>query len=424
MTGLALPRDALTSVVRTLPDNGPALDRQAAAERFLQRGFPSTRIEDWKYTDLVPVADLSRRWLEAGALQPNTGQAASHIEAICASIDAHWVVILNGELQPCGSTPESVSLTSLKAVDTLPAHDDALADLNTALLGDGLHIHVAGTTLKRPLGVLCFDLGDDSPHVTQTRVNIEVDPGAAIELIEYHASIGETDHYANALLDISLGESASATHVRIQDRHRRHAQTHRSSARLAGRSRLRYSGFDLGGRLIRNDLHVHLTGQDAEADIGGLYVAGDDQHIDNHIRVDHIVGPARSAQEYRGILGANCRCVWNGKAIVRAGADGTDAEQGNHNLLLSDRAEIDAKPELEIYADEVKCSHGTTVGQLDENALFYMRTRGLDERQARNALTQAFGASIVSRIKCDALAELLSGKVDARLNDMVRGEVS
>jgi Fe-S cluster assembly protein SufD len=197
-----------------------------------------------------------------------------------------------------------------------------------------------------------------------------------------------------------------------------------TAVRLEDASTLRYSGFDLGGRLVRNDLDVDMAGREATALIGGLYIAGDGQHIDNHVRVDHRVGPAASEQEYRGILGGRCRCVWNGKAVVHAGADGTDAQQSNHNLLLSDRAEIDAKPELEIYADEVKCSHGTTVGQLDDAALFYLRSRGLDKQDAMRALTRAFGASIVNHIAIEVLADRLTAMVEQRLSTLTDGKVA
>ena len=151
----------------------------------------------------------------------------------------------------------------------------------------------------------------------------------------------------------------------------------------------------------------------------GLYLAGENQHIDNHTRVDHRVGPATSQQEYRGVLTANARCIWNGKAIVHDGADGTDAEQANHNLLLSDKAEIDAKPELEIYTDDVKCSHGTTVGQLDETALFYLRTRGIDKVGARKILTTAFAQTIVSKLPIESPRESLAELVSARLSRML-----
>ena len=421
MNDLALPRDALITAVRALPDNGLAAGREAALERFLQRGFPSTRIEDWKYTDLGGVADVSRRWLDNYAVAPAPASAADTISEICRSLEAHWIVILNGVPQEILSLPEGVTI-STSATTKLLSRDSALADLNSALLEEGVHIRVSGPAGNRPLGILCYDVADGQPLVTQTRVDIEVEAGASIDVIEYHASSGDADHYANAIVDIVLREDAAATLVRIQDRDNGHSQTHQTAVRLADRSRMYYSGFDLGGRMIRNDLSADLAGQDADVDIGGLYIAGDGQHIDNHIRVDHAAGPARSSQQYRGVLGGKCRCVWNGKAVVQPGADGTDAEQGNHNLLLSDQAEIDAKPELEIYADEVKCAHGTTVGQLDEDALFYLRTRGLDEQEARNALTHAFGASIVSRVEGEALTGLLTAMVDKRLDRIAEGD--
>lgn len=274
----------------------------------------------------------------------------------------------------------------------------------------------------RPLGLMIVDSADSLPGVAQARIFIELEEGSQAQFVEYHASIGEADHYANSIVELSLAPGANADYVRIQGRNRRHTQTHRTSITLQESSTVRYSGFDLGGRLIRNDLDIDISGEDATALVGGLYIAGDGQHIDNHVRIDHRIGPARSEQEYRGILGGRCRCVWNGKAIVQPGADGTDAEQSNHNLLLSDRSEIDAKPELEIYADEVKCSHGTTVGQLDDAALFYLRSRGLDKQDAMRALTRAFGASIVSHSPIDSVAEHLTEIVELRLSAFTDGD--
>jgi Fe-S cluster assembly protein SufD len=179
------------------------------------------------------------------------------------------------------------------------------------------------------------------------------------------------------------------------------------------------ASYDLGGGLIRNDVDIDLSYAGAEVSFDGLYLAGDGQHIDNHTRVDHRVGPAVSSQEYRGILNGKCRCVWNGKAIVHKGADGTDARQANHNLLLSEKAEIDAKPELEIYAEDVKCSHGTTVGQLDETALFYLRSRGLDRNHAMQVLTHAFAADLVRRAPVAAAIDVITGIVETRLSELI-----
>jgi Fe-S cluster assembly protein SufD len=418
MSVLALPDKALRTAVRELPENALAANRQAALARFLERGFPTTRLEDWKYTDLTSIADISQRWLESGAPTATAASVSGRVEEIRAVVGIDWIVIGNGAIVDgthiAGS--EGLSIATFSELKHAPGYEHPLADLNAALLPDGLHIHVhAHSSHDRPLGLLFVDGADSQPGVTQTRVFIELDEGSQAQFVEYHASIGEADHYANSVVELSLAKGASADYVRIQARDGGHTQTHRTAISLQASSTIRYSGFDLGGRLVRNDLDIDIGGKEATVLVGGLYIAGDGQHIDNHVRIDHRVGPARSEQEFRGILGGRCRCVWNGKAIVQPGADGTDAEQSNHNLLLSERAEIDAKPELEIYADEVKCSHGTTVGQIDDAALFYLRSRGLDKQDAMRALTRAFGASIVSHSPIAAVADHLTEIVERRL---------
>ena len=425
MSALALPDKALVAAVHELPDDSLAANRKAALARFLDRGFPTTRLEDWKYTDLTAVAEISQRWLENGAPTPSAAAIDTRIEEIRSAIDVDWIVISNGRIR----NPEDLSRFDGISVATFsdlahePGFEHPLADLNAALLPDGLHIRVAADTAhERPIGLMIVDGADTQPGVAQARIRIELETGSTARFVEYHASIGDADHYANSVVELSLARGASADYVRIQARDAAHAQTHRTAVRLDDASTIRYSGFDLGGRLVRNDLDVDIAGREATARIGGLYIAADGQHIDNHLRVDHRVGPATSEQEYRGILGGRCRCVWNGKAIVHAGADGTDAQQSNHNLLLSDRAEIDAKPELEIYADEVKCSHGTTVGQLDDAALFYLRSRGLDKQDAMRALTRAFGAGIVSHAPIAVLADHLTALVEQRLSALTDGD--
>jgi Fe-S cluster assembly protein SufD len=260
--------------------------------------------------------------------------------------------------------------------------------------------------------------------MSQARVEIELEPGSSASFIEYHASTGATDHYGNSVNSLCIGNNARADYVRIQDRSLGHKHTNRLAVQCGRDSRFNYSGFDLGGDFVRNDITVDLTHPGSCATFDGLYLIGEGQHIDNHTRVDHRTGPAESHQEYRGILAGKSRGVWNGKAIVHEGADGTNAEQANHNLLLSENAEIDAKPELEIYADDVKCSHGTTVGQLDETSLFYLRTRGLSKREAKQVLTTAFAQSIVSKAHNEAAREYLQEKVAQRLDAIMQGAES
>jgi len=426
MKQASLSIDSLREVVKTLPDNGLTPSREAALAHLDEHGLPTLRDEDWKYTDLSPLVDISNRWLTAGGQQRPPKLPSATIEAVKTSIDAIWLVISNGTIdeQSIGAIKhKGIEVTRFSDAPSPFVMSRPLADLNAALLQDGLRIRVTGP-VEKPVAILIVDRAGESVAVAQSCVEIEVASGVAAEFIEYHASEGDADHYANTVLSIAVGDNADVNHVRIQNRSTRHVQTGRTSIALGRDARLRMASYDLGGRLIRNDIDIDLSEPGADIAFDGLYLAGDGQHIDNHTRVDHRVGPATSSQEYRGILNGNCRCVWNGKAIVHKGADGTDASQANHNLLLSDKAEIDTKPELEIYADEVKCSHGTTVGQLDETALFYLRTRGLDKRHATQVLTHAFAADIVLRAPVAGVKDAITAIVEARLAELIEADAA
>lgn len=423
MSAPALSIDAFRSAVSGLPDNSLRPARLNALEHLDKFGLPSTRHEDWKYTDLTSIVDISNRWLADGAMLAPTASNQDAMAAIRETIDAHWLVVSNGVIADeslADARAAGISVTPLSETTSALDIDAPLADFNTALLRDGLHIHIAATrSLDKPIGFLIIDDATSRICVAQARIEIQLAANSEADFVEYHASFGDADHYSNTIIELRLGDGAKASFVRIQDRSLNHSQTTRLKATLECNSRFDYCGFDLGGRLIRNDLHVDIVGHGASAAFHGLYLAGDDQHIDNHSRVDHRVGPAASMQEYRGILTGDSRCIWNGKAIVHAGADGSDAKQANHNLLLSDKSEIDAKPELEIYADDVKCSHGTTVGQLDESALFYLRSRGLSKQHAVQVLTRAFAGSIVNKSPIAALHQCIAGMVETKLGQLV-----
>jgi len=262
---------------------------------------------------------------------------------------------------------------------------------------------------------LFVDRATSTPMVTQSRVQISLEAGSSARFVEYHASSGDGDHYSNVVVDVTIAEDAALDYVRMQNRSRNHCQTQRLNVRLETSSVMRHFGLDLGGALARSDLKIDIVGAGASAEFNGLYIGGDKQHIDNHTRVDHRVGPAISVQEYRGILSGRSRCVWNGKAIVHIGADGSDAEQANHNLLLSAHSEINAKPELEIYADDVKCSHGATTGQLDPDAMFYLRAKCISQAEARSMLVTAFTQVIVDRIGSAELRAPVAAAVEQRL---------
>ena len=419
MSDTALSMDTLDRAVAALGDDALTPSRRAALERFRQRGLPTTRDEDWKYTDLRDVAAVSQRALETAAAAPVD---EARVRDITGSLDAAWFVIVNGRLSERLSTgigDAGVVVDRMTEFGDPDSPASPLADLNIALLRQAVSLTITDAhRADRPVGLLIADFTGEEAALSPVRLALKLASGARAEIIEYHVSSGNAPHYSNAQLSIDLNEDSSADYLRFQNRATSHYQTARLRATLGERARFHHCGIDIGGCLTRNDLHVDITGRDASARFDGLYIAGSGQHIDNHTRVDHRVGPAVSDQHYRGILSGRCRAVWNGKAIVHAGADGTDAQQANHNLLLSDQAEIDAKPELEIYADEVKCAHGTTVGQLDDRALFYLRTRGIDRRRASRILTRAFAATVVERSPIEALHERIGERVEWRLREL------
>ena len=413
MTDKVLRIDSLREAVSRLPDNRLMPMRLAALEALGKQGLPTLRDEDWKYTNIAPA-------LDSLVNAPSGDVFDVAIDAVRNRIDADWLVIANGRADVVDI--DGVEIALLSDADVSLESAFALTQLNTALLHDGFRIRIpAGVAISRPIGLLFIDDASADGGLSQGRVEIEMAAGSRASFVEFHTSQGQAKHHANTVINLQLGDDAHVDYVRIQDRDRSHSQTSRLDIAAGRDSRLDHCCFDFGGALVRNDLDISIEAHGASAIFNVLYLAGNHQHIDNHTRVDHRVGPAESQQEYRGILNGNARCVWNGKAIVHAGADGTDADQANHNLLLSEKAEIDAKPELEIYADEVKCSHGTTVGQLDETALYYLRTRGLDKQLAQQVLTQAFAQAIVSRSAVASADTFLAQMIDERLERLLGG---
>ncbi|MFQ5547269.1 MAG: Fe-S cluster assembly protein SufD [Woeseia sp.] len=420
----AIAHDLLEAAVNQLPQDALAPARKAALAQFVKHGFPTMRDEDWKYTNLRQAIDLSNAWLKSGSnTSPEatlSSDAERSVSGVRENVEANWVLIANG-IAGSVSYP-GVDFTRLSDDASTPSivADDQMTSFNAALLRDGLRASIrAAADSAKPLGFLFVD---EPGNLTQARLIIDVEAGAEIDIIEAHVSTGTDAQFANTVIQLIVGNGARVGYVRLQERAETHLQVGRLIAELEKDAQLDYASFDFGGLLIRNDVFVDISGPGATATLHGLYVAGDRQHIDNHTRIDHRTGPAVSREEYRGILGGRARCVFNGKAIVHEGADGTDAEQSNHNLLLSETAEIDTKPELEIYADDVKCAHGATVGQLDNSALFYLRSRGLDRDEASQLLTRAFAARILSASPVPQAHELIAAATDRRLNALIGGD--
>ena len=430
MTDALSSADALSRMVQQLPDGTLSAVRDRAAQQFTQSGFPSPRQEDWRYTNLAPFAELGESWLQTGpfASPPLPDTFSTSLDDARNRVDATWIAVFNGRvyigdnqapqegivIQPISANPEAAA--QLRT-------DSPLEALNAALLNDGVLIEIAsGTAVQRPVGLLILDSDEAENRLSQARIVVQAGAGSSFELIELHQSIGSNAQASNTVSQFELKAGSQLSYTRIVDRAGSHLHTGKVTVRIGSDASFRCANFDLGGALIRNDIDVDLAEPGARVELNGLYLGSGKQHIDNHTRVDHRVGPSESFEEYRGLLTGESRCVFNGKAIVHAGADGSDAHQANHNMLLSERAEIDTKPELEIYADEVKCSHGATVGQLDRTALFYLRSRGLDPQTAMRILTRAFATKIVDAAPVSAVHDYLAERTDARLADIVTGE--
>ncbi len=422
MSAAVLNQDLLEAAVGRLAADGLTDLRERALVRFGETGFPSVREENWRYTNLAAAVELSNAYLSDA---PGAISAANvDISQLNDDIDAHWIVISSGVADPdalAALQDDGIAITPLSESNDSDqvCIDDPLSSFNAALLHDGLRVRVAeNARIEKPIGFLLQDDAAATAGLSQTRIVVDLGRNASASFIELHRSGGDSAHFANSVVQMELDAGAGANFVRIQERSTKHMQIGRLQARLQENTTFNFTTIDVGGKLIRNDVAVTIEGAHAVANVRGVYLADGNQHIDNHILLDHRVGPAVSMQDYRGIVGGRARCIFNGKALVREGADGTDAEQSNRNLLLSDTAEIDTKPELEIFADDVKCAHVTTVGQLDKKELFYLRSRGLSHEQARILLTRAFAGHILKKLPIENAKKYIDQLIERKLDQL------
>ncbi|MCJ7814954.1 MAG: Fe-S cluster assembly protein SufD, partial [Xanthomonadales bacterium] len=279
----------------------------------------------------------------------------------------------------------------------------------------GLVVHVGENVKAGSLLIRWAFSGSERDRMGNFRLVVLLEPGAELDLIEQFESAVPAAGALNIVTQLNLAEGAGLGHVRVQNESDDVVLLTSTSVEQAARSKYQYSGFDLGGGLVRHGLNARLAGAGAETGFDGAFVLDRKRHVDNHVSVDHAAPGCSSKQFFRGVLGGSSRGVFNGRALIRPGADGSSVRQSNANLLLSPLAEMDTKPELEIYADEVEASHGATVGQLDETAIFYLRSRGLSEDQARRILTMAFCHAVTDRLSDRSLAARISAMIDAAM---------
>jgi Fe-S cluster assembly protein SufD len=385
--------------------------RESAFARFCEVGFPTTHDEDWRFTN---VSAISRTAFE---LAPEARVQARDIAAFRVSNAACQLVFVNGrfshELSDFGSAVSGISVGSLaeqisRNPAVLEAHlgrylnlqRDVISALNTAFFDDGAYVHIRrGTVLKNPVCLLFISAANDGPTMSSPRNLIIADAQSQAAVIEDYVSVGEgASAFSNTATELVAGDNAVVSHYMIE---REHTQTSNvSTLRLQqGRSaNVSSHSVLLGGGLVRNNVHPVLAGEGAECLINGLFIGNGKQHLDNYMLVEHVSPHCASRQFYNGILDDQAHGVFHGRIIVHKDAQKTDAKQTNRNLLLSDDARIDTKPQLEIHADDVKCTHGATIGQIEENALFYLRSRGIDEISARKLLLQAFAGECLERM--------------------------
>jgi Fe-S cluster assembly protein SufD len=404
------------ALLRTLRDRG--------RERFESLGLPSRRQEAWRFTRLKDVE-------ETEFVPPS--MVAQRIDASpWRRADAHALVFVDGLFSPdfsrIGDLPDGVVLTNLllataadsevvkKHLGSLASLDDhPFAALNTAVLADGAVIHVpAGVEVERPIQLLFVAGPKDLPTVCAPRILIVAGEGSSVTVEEHHVG-AEGKALSCPVTEIVIEAGAVVRHVIIQDESQTTQHLASRHVVLGPRSRYAAQAVSLGGALARTDIHVSLDGEDAEAHLDGLYLTASSQQADSHLTVRHRSPNCRSHQLYKGILGGSSRAVFTGRIVVEQDAQKTDATQSNRNLILSDDAVAHSNPQLEILADDVRCTHGSTVGRLDDDAVFYLRSRGIGREEARKLLTLAFAGEVLDRIPVEALRDALIGRVSEKL---------
>ena len=419
------------AAVEQRPQGGPRWlhdVRDKAAARFAALGFPSVRDEEWRFTNVSPIASTEFRPPAAAEL------SGAEVDALPYGHLPFRLAIVNGrfssELSRLHDLPQGVRAGSLSAAFTAHGdevaryyaqaadyHSRAFVALNTALAADGAYLFIPdGTVFEQPIEILFVAAGDSaSAEMIPARTLIVAGAHSQVRIVETYLSVRGGTYFTNSVTELFAGESAIVDHYKVQQEGADafHIATMQLNAQRA--ATVSSHSFSLGGKLVRNDVNAVLDGEGAEVTLNGLYLADGDRLIDNHTTIDHAKAHCPSHEVYKGILGGKARAIFNGKIIVRQDAQKTDAKQTNRALLLSDNASINTKPQLEIFADYVKCTHGAAIGQLDDDAIFYLRARGLTYFEARDLMIHAFAGEIIDRVQIEPLKQALEAELYAQL---------
>jgi Fe-S cluster assembly protein SufD len=406
--------------------------REGAFGRFEELGIPTTDEEDWKYTNVAPLA---RKAFQPAALEQVDVESVRVETFVSAEALRSRLVFVNGVYSPDLSSLEAVPQTVVAedlGAALLGEHggllwehfgrlsgegSDAFSALNTAFVVGGALIRVpAGVEVEAPVQLLFLTAPGEREAASFPRVLVVAEANSRLDIIETHASVDDSEYFTDAVVEVFVGEGARVTHYKVQDEADSAYHVASTRAEVSKDGAYELTTVTLGARLSRHEIEVALVSPGASCRVDGLYIVGEGQHADTHSLIDHREPNCVSRQNYKGILDGKSRAVFNGRVYVHEGATQTDAQQSNKNLLLSSDARVDTKPQLEIYNDDVKCAHGATVGQLEEEELFYLLSRGLHPDLARNLLTYGFAEEVVASIKFESIRAQLDEAILNRLH--------
>src|SRR6266581_2213645 len=384
--------------------------RKAGIARFAELGFPTTRHEDWRFTNVTPIAKLPFAHLAGTRLIFVNGQYASGLSTARGL--------------PQGVKAGSLAAALVSESALLEKHlgryarmeDYAFAALNTAFFLDGAFIHVpAGVAVPEPVQLVFISTVKEAGATTHPRNLIIAEKQSRLTVVESYVCAADAPYFTNAVTEMVVGDDAVVEHVKFQDESRDAFHIATVHGQFGRNSRVSAHSFALGARLSRNNIYAKLAGEGLECILNGLYLTKGEQLADHHMIVEHAKPYCASHEYFNGILDDKSKGVFHGRILVHPVAQKTDAKQTNKNILLSDEATVDTKPQLEIYADDVKCTHGATVGQLNDEAIFYLRSRGIGLETAKQMLIHAFAGEIIDRVKCEPVREELDRLVWERL---------
>ena len=402
--------------------------RSEAMGSFGEFGFPSRNHDDWRYTDLKPIISGEFNPYPQLISSEQAEQADQELEKAILDVNAPRLVFINGQLFPSDQSLNQINglkvTTQIEACEHINHlqgkelfKNHPLAALNTAFSAHETLISLdKGIRIENPLHLI-FINAETERRAIQPKIIIDIGASSELTIVQHFVGSNPTPSWTNSVTLINQDNDSLLKFYRFQEYHQEQFHTELLKTRLGRNAEFKLGYVDLGGKLIRNDVHIDLAEPGAICSLDGIFLAMQGQHIDNHTRIEHTAPHTTSKEAFRGIIGERGRGVFKGKVVVHRDARGTDAQQSNDNLLLSEHGEIDAKPELEIYTDDVKCSHGATVGELDAEQLFYLCSRGVDKTTAKGLLTFAFANTILQRIEVPEVRKRAVSSIAGELPD-------